>query len=243
MVERDAHAGDLNRQQHDHRQHGDEHHREHGIERQRDEDAADGQDRRAHAQPLDAPEHLVDVVGVRRQAGDQRGLGRRVGLRGGEGHDPREEVMADGAGRVARDGAGHAVGDDVEGERAKRAQHHRQRAQRDAPPVARGRDVVDDIGEQPGQQQIKDRAGEFDDEAERHARVAGAQVMRQNLFHNRLPPDRRTRPDRIHSFPCITFHYSTMGQPVQKRRRISAKKLKDGGRYGTINAERREESP
>ena len=193
VVERDADLRDVHGDPCDERQRRHEDEREHGVERQRDEDAADGQNRRAHAEPLHAAEHVVDVVGVGRQPGDERGLGDLVRLRGGEAYDAFKEVMTDGARGIAGDGAGHAVGGDVHRERADGAHDHQQAVEVDQALVSGGDDAVDDVRQNPRQEQIHDRAEELDAEPQRHACVVGAQIDRQYLLHVSLHGVRKCR--------------------------------------------------
>ena len=173
----------MNGDKDDERQRSDQDECQHGVKRQGDDDAADGQNRRAYAKALDAAEHVVDVVGVRRQAGNERGLGCCVRLRGGKVHDAREQVVADAPGRIAGYGAGHAVGDDVHDKRAHGTQDHRQAVEVNHADVAGGDDAVDDVRQNPRQEQVHDGAEEFNDKSQRHARVIGAQVVKNDFFH------------------------------------------------------------
>lgn len=71
--------------------------REHRIDCEGERDPADEQDRRAHADALHHADHIVYVVCIRGQAGNERRHRFRVRLAGGEGERFGKQVGADGA--------------------------------------------------------------------------------------------------------------------------------------------------
>ena len=180
-VERNAPPGDERDAQRQQRQRGQQHQTEPEVQHQRDRHAAQQQYGRAHAQALDAPEGLVDVVAVGGQAGDEAGHGGLIHLLRGQALDLGEEIVAQRARHVPGDGGGPAIGDHVAQQRQSRAQRHRAAPEPDGSPAARGRDLVDDVGEDPRNGQIHDRADELDGEADEHRAVIGAHIFQNAL--------------------------------------------------------------
>ena len=164
-----------------------QHQGEHGVQGEGDEDAADEQDGGPHPHALHHADHLVDVVGVAGEAGLQGGDGELVDLVAGEVGDLLEQVVADGLGGVLGHPGGHAVGHNVGDQGADGRQHHGPAPQQDELHVPQGHHVVDEVGENPGQHQLHDRADELDGDAQGHPGHEGFEIVEDHP-HNVQPP-------------------------------------------------------
>ena len=170
VVEGNAPAGDEPHGDGDEGHDGDEHQGQHRLHHEGHDHAADQQAGGPDAQTLEHAHHLVDVVGVRGQAGLQGRDREGVQLAGGEVGDLSEQVVADLLRGVPGDPGGDAVGGDVAENGQHGADEHQKARQKDHPPAARGDDVVDDGGQKQGEKQVHDRSAELDDESQDHLR-------------------------------------------------------------------------
>ena len=167
----------------DERQNSHKDERQHRLKRCRNDNAADEKQRCAHAETLEHPDHLVDVVRVRGQPALEGGDGELVELTGGEVGDPAEEVVADLFRGVTGDAGGHAVRADVAEDGNDRADDHEPAAEEDGPFVPGGDDVVEDDGEEHRQEQVHDGADELDGESDHHLSDKRADVG-QDVLHS-----------------------------------------------------------
>ena len=180
------------RHRHADQRHGRQQHQRHRyVLKQRDDDAAEQQNRRAHAQPLYHAHHLMHVIGVRCQAGNQRRHRKRVHLRAGEIRDAGVQVMAHGARHVARDGGGVAVGDHVARDAQKREEDHRAAPEEDFSHAFLRHNIVNNIGKKPRKHQLAGRADQLDQHADRDA-----PGQRTHVFQNRSHAIRLCLPVR-----------------------------------------------
>ena len=93
-VERDAFFGDKIDGDENKGKHGDHDEREISVHQKRDRQAADEQDRRAYTHSLHHSDEAVQVIGVGRDAGFQRGDRKSIRLRRGKTERMGEEIVA-----------------------------------------------------------------------------------------------------------------------------------------------------
>ena len=200
-VERHALAGDAEYDGAEQRQRTGERERENRFERERHADAAQQQDRPAHAEALHAVDHLVDVVGVGREARDQRRKREAVHLTAGEIGDPRECIVPELFGKAAGDARGHAVGDHVAQKRDRRRNEHENAPEIHPRHIPQRHDIVEDIGKHPRQQQLRDRSDEFDKQLQDKARILRPQIAKYSPHRSPVNPSSSRRCGRAPALP------------------------------------------
>ena len=158
------------------------HQRQDGLQQKGQGQTAQHQHGGTYAATLDLVEHLMDVIGVVGQPGDQGGGGVAVRPGAGQVLDLMVQVPPQIPGHLHGYPCRHAVGQDVAGRRAE-GQHQHQSA---GPPDGRqipGRDQnVDDVGQQQGEDQLQNGGGKLDEHAAGGPPGIGAEVS-QNCFH------------------------------------------------------------
>ena len=150
-------------------------------------DTAKEQDRRADSQPLHHTDHLVNVVGIRSQAGFQGSDGERVRLAAGQIRNPVEQIVPETFSCIPCHPGSHPVGNDVTRPGDHRTDQHKQTVKQDFRHVFFGNDHIDHIGKNPREKQIHDRSGEFDRHTEDHPRNVRAQIEKY-LFQAETTP-------------------------------------------------------
>ena len=157
---------------------------QHRIQRKSNDEAAHQQNGGADTQPLHHAHHVVDVVGIRGEAGLQGGHRKAVGLGAGEAHGGVKEIVTDGGGHVLGHVGRHAVGHDVEHQSRHGADRH------DTAPDENGAqsplgvpregvvldDLVEDHTQYVGQGQLDQRPRDLDGKSHRHPTHEGTEI-------------------------------------------------------------------
>ena len=215
-IERHAPARDAEYDDGQQRERAGQREREHRLEHDRHADAAQQQDRPAHAQALHAVHHLVHVVGIGRQARDERGEREAVHLPAGEKAHARERVVAQPFDEAAGDVDGHAVGDHVAEKGRRRRGEHQHAPQIDQAHLPQRHDLIEDVREHPRQQQLRDGADEFDEHLKRHAPRLRAQVLENGPHPSASAP-------RIRSISARAFAAARSASAANSARSSSLK--------------------
>ena len=158
-------------------QRGDQHQRQHRLQEQGHDDAAHQQHGRADADALKPVDHVVHIVGIRGQAGDEGGVGHRILLGCGQGGHLAEQVKAHFAGDLPGHIGGHAVGAAVAQPGQDGANDHGNAHQPHAGFIAIGRILIQDDRQHPRQEQLDHRAGNFHAHLQRDAPGIGSYVL------------------------------------------------------------------
>ena len=123
----------------------------------------------------------MDIVGIRTHTGDQAWDGEIVDLPVGKIGDLPEQIVAQAAGGVPRHPGGHAVGDHIACDGQKGAEQHHKAPPHHQPHILQRRHIVNDMGQDIGQQQIHDGAGELHQQAQAHALEIGPHIADDQL--------------------------------------------------------------
>ena len=159
-----------------HRQHTGEHQRQHRVQGDGHRHAAHHQDGRTDADALHHAHHPVNVIGVSGHAGDQAGHGKAVDLPVGQIGDLPKQVVAQSSRGLAGHPGRHPVSDNIAGDGQKGArQHHKPPPDHQAHVLQRG-DVIDDVRQDIGQQQVHDGAQQLDGQAQAHPFEIGPHI-------------------------------------------------------------------
>ena len=159
-----------------------EHQCEHRLQRKRQRDTAHQQDGRTHTQALHPVHHLVYVVGIARQAGDEGGRGECILLCAGQLHHPCKQVVPQPPRHIPGSGASQSVGDYVAAQRRRCAEHHKPAPEKDAAQRSGGNSLIQNNREHPRQKKLGNGAEKLDEQPHAHNAQTGAQIM-QNCFH------------------------------------------------------------
>ena len=153
------------------------------------------------AAALDFVKHLVDIVGVVGQPGDNGGYGEPLQLGLGEKQRPLIEVPAELPRHIHGHPSRHAVGRNIAEGRAESHDQHQATRPPDGGQVPGGYAAVDDAGQQQGQQKLQYGGGELHRYPHRHPRGVGAEIA-ENGFHAGPPFD------CLRSNVCENLHLS-----------------------------------
>ncbi len=123
----------------------------------------------------------MDIIGVVGQPGNDGGYGEAVHLRLGKKHRPPVKVPAKPPGHIHGHPGRHAVGRDVAEGRAEGHDQHPSSRLEDSGQVPRGNAVVDNVGQQKGEQQFQHGGGEFHRHAHRHPWKMGPEIAENGL--------------------------------------------------------------
>ena len=168
-----------------HRDDGDdrnEHERQPRVEQEAKQEPAREQDGRAYPHAHGARHHLIDVVGIGREAGDERRHGELIHLTALQVARLAEEIVPQRPRHRPRDERRKAVGGNVAEERQEREKQHRPARDPDGGLVLQGRQFVDDIGEQIGKDEFGNTPRRLQKERERRPPRIRLQIA-QRAFH------------------------------------------------------------
>ena len=154
-----------------------------GVQCHGDAQTSDQQKRSPHPQALDSPDHVVNIVGVRGQPGDQGRLSQLSGLAVRQIQHLAEQIGPHRLSGPGRHPGGHAVGRDITDRRPCRQPQHHQAPGKDGAPLPLRDHHVDHPGQNPGQTEIQTGPAEFDGKPHQHAAVIRPQILRHNAFH------------------------------------------------------------
>ena len=123
----------------------------------------------------------MNIVCIRREAGDKRGNGRFVRLPSGETERLGKQVGAQTLCRIACDAGSHAVRDDIPHKPDGGACEHSHAPQGQGEDIFGGGDIVDHMRHNERQDELCERSCGFDEKAERHAPFVGRQIVKECL--------------------------------------------------------------
>lgn len=186
-VQRDALFRDIEDGHRDERQHRKKHQRQDRFHEHGHRDPAEQKDRRTDPEALHHSDHLMNVIRIGGQTGFQRSNGERVCLAAGKVRDPPEQIVPKAFGRIPGHSGRHPVGDHISGPGDHRADQHQEAVEKDLGHIFLRDDHIDQVRQNPRQEQIHDRPGELDRNPEDHPRNMRPQIIKYFLQRKTTP--------------------------------------------------------
>ena len=162
-------------------QHTGEHQCQHRLQGDGDDNPAHNQNGRTNADALHHAHHPVDVVGVGGHAGDQAGNSETVNLPVGQVGDLAEQVVTQPPRGLPGNPSRHPVGNHIAQNGKDGAHQHDHAPFEHQTEILQGHDLVNDVGQNIGQEQIHDGTGEFDHQTQAHALQIGTDIAKNQM--------------------------------------------------------------